>query len=83
MEEGYGARTTAQLVSVVLQDDKDKAKAQEIPDALADRNPSWSPQIRAAWLKKHEALLLVYKGLHPEWSGSQLVTAVDENPEGT
>lgn len=81
-EEDYSTATVSQLVSAVLQDDKDKAEAQEIPDALAARHPDWSPQTKEAWLKKNESLLLAFKGLHPEWSGSQLVTAVDDNPEG-
>lgn len=81
-EEDYVTATVPQLVSAVLQDDKEKAESQEIPDALGARHPDWSAQTRAAWLKKNEPLLLAYKGLHPEWSGSQLVTAVDKSPEG-
>lgn len=70
--------TVAHFVSAVLQDEKDEAERQEIPDALKARYPDWSDQKRATWLNDHEPLLLAYKGLHPEWSGEQLIGAVDD-----
>lgn len=77
-EPNMAPLTIAHCVSAVLQDEADEAKAQEIPDALAARHPEWSLRKRETWLNDHEPLLLAYRGLHPEWSGEQLVDAVDE-----
>jgi len=76
-EEGFGGYTVKQIVDALIAEDTEREEEAELPAALKVKYPEWTSEKRAAWLKKHEAMLLSYKGLHPEWTGQQLITAVD------
>jgi len=77
-EEGFETNTVKQIVDVLIAEDTEKEEGAELPAALKAKYPDWTSEKRAAWLKKHEAMIMSYKGLHPEWTGQQLITAVDE-----
>jgi len=76
-EEGFGASTVKQRVDALIAEDTEKEEEAELPAALKSKYPDWTSEKRAAWLSNHKAMLMSYKGLHPEWDGSQLITAVD------
>ena len=76
-EEGFGASTVKQRVDAIIAEDIEKEEEAELPAALKVKYPDWSSEKRAAWLTKHEAMIMSYKGLHPDWTGQQLILAVD------